>query len=1044
MSLVDVNGNPLTPARQRWTGNTPNRITTAIAQQGMTSATDLGPGTPLQPHSGYSIRPRANDYPIGVNLATSNREQWGRTSYALIKGIIDAYDVARMCINHKIDEIRSMEPMFLPADGISGNVDDAIDVARVVMAFPDQENPWDAWVNILLENALRYDSTPIYRRRNLDGDIIGFENLDGATIYPYVDENGRRPKPPAPAYFQRIKGLPNVWFTADDISYNRFRPQSDSPYGLAPIESVLLTANTDLRFQWHFLQMFTDGSIPGGFIDLPPDISSPDQVAEWQDYWDSITLGDQTVLHKLIAVPNGTKISETRPKSFDDQFPEYLMSRTAAAFGVVPQDLGLVKDVNRANGETQTDVQFRVNTLPWVRFVEGIVNRFLQHDLHLPVKMNLDTGRDKEDRLAEAQAWKVYVESAFASADEARQELLGLPIDNERPVPRGFVTSRTGFIPLTSVYAVSGAIDAETAAPSEDAPLALQQFNGTPGVMPDKLPGMPEFHRAPVNPDEPTRPELEHPVPGTEVLADPSDAEPVTKTEAASAGGAATAGVTAATGVHGVDLVEDDELVKAELRAFARFRKARTARGVWRDFTFTAVDKIRAHRLNDEARAELRKAAGEVTVAGIMAHAVDTGRVLVIQRSLDPDDPAAGMFEFPGGHIEGGESPFDAAVREWQEETGTLLPAVSVAIGYANMRTWTSGDGHYVGFLVDVPSELPVRGPSQVGNPDDPDGDGCEAILWVDAESLVGNPLTRPELTASMDDVLALLALDSEDDAVPFVDAPLAKSWRDADETKAPQLRYDLKLTDHYQPTVQAALAELIRQIPTGSIVEAHTASMVKAAADDLHTLAEEIQAELAAMQFNTADLEQVIRDIISDGYLAGGHAGMEQIGAHPIALTGATGEAIASVDWGAWQPGDGLAAAKTADGGLAALLDQVNVTVKGITGTALDQVGNKIAAGLAAGDSGDTIASSLLDDVASSSRAEAIAHTETARAVTAATMDVYEFNGVAEWDLITTAGACQLCLDVEANNPHPVGDTTGQPPIHPRCRCAAGPHLSF
>ena len=749
---------------------TPAAIDAAMHAQGMDQTVRFGPGTPIRPYEGYSQEPRTTDYPVGVNISLATRSSWGRMSFDTIKALIDAYDVARMCINHKIDELRSMEPMFLPIDGKAGQspaVDEAIDAARVALEFPDGQLPYDEWLSLLLENALRYDATPLYHRRNMAGEVIGLEVIDGTTIVPYVDEHGRIPRPPAPADYQLIHGSPWNAYTTDDISYRRFRPQAD-PYGLPAMEQLLLTANTDLRFQWHFLQMFTDGSVPGGFIELPPDISSPDQVAEWQDYWDSMILGDQAKLHQLIAVPNGTKIQTGRPDSFDSAFPEYLMTRTCAAFGVTPQDLGLVKDVNRANGETQIDIQFRVNTLPWVNWIQGILSRYLRRGLGLPVKVQLDTGRDKEDRLAEAQAWQVYVNSGMASPDEGRQELLGLPVDNDRPVPRFIMTSRQGPVPLSSLMGIAGPIDPETAAPLDNVPLDLTPFEGVPGVAPDKLPGNPEFKRAPLDPDEPRFPQLEKPIPGTEVVNPP--AGPVAKD-------GATAGVTSGTGIAGTPLAavvetkpaEDyAEVAKsAELASYARFVRARRKAGRWRDFQFTTVDEVTAHRLNDHGRAHVRKAEGQFVAAGLAVRAKDTGRVLMLQRALDANDDAAGRWEFPGGHIEDGESPLDAAVREWCEETGLALPEGERTGG------WSSNDGVYRGFVwaIGSESELELGDRTHFVNPDDPDGDCVEALAWWEPWQLTGNPAVRGELAADLGVVQrallgAALAVDLVDGVV--------------------------------------------------------------------------------------------------------------------------------------------------------------------------------------------------------------------------------------------------------------------------------------
>jgi phage portal protein BeeE len=629
--------NPIPQTTLRGSIETPAAIDAAMVAQGMDSSAQLGPGRPINPAWGYSTRPRAMDYPVGVNIAAGNsRAQWGRTSYDTLKGIIEAYDIARACIDHKISELQSMEPMFSPVDGYTGDAKDALDVARLALEFPDRDLPYLSWLSKWLEGCYRYDAGMLYRRRNRAGEIIGLDIIDGTTVTPKVDQYGRKPQPPAVAFQQIIKGLPTVDFTTDDLIPTIFRPQTDSPFGLAPIESVLLTANTDLRFQKHFLDLFTDGTVPHGLVELPGDISTPDQVAEWQDYWDALMMGDQAMLRRLRAVPMGTKLTETRPATFDTAFAEYLASRTASAFGVLPQDLGLNHDINRANGETQTDIQFRVNTLPWVRFVEGVLTRYLRYDLGLPVQVKLDTGRDVVDRVAEAQAWKIGTEGGAVSVDEWRQEVYGLPIDNERPMPRFVMNPRTGPAPLRSILAIAGPTDSETGAPSDALPLDTTPFDGAGALIPDKTPGGTQFKRAPIDPDDPAHPELEHPVPGSEVLGttvsskplitDPAQGRQVEAQQAANDPmqlalvKEATAGVTSATGISGsplagaddedededkiVDLTPSDEEVAkaAELASFARFSKARIAKGKWRDFTFTSVDPITARLLNGQAR----------------------------------------------------------------------------------------------------------------------------------------------------------------------------------------------------------------------------------------------------------------------------------------------------------------------------------------------------------------------------------------------------------------------------------------------------------
>jgi 8-oxo-dGTP pyrophosphatase MutT (NUDIX family) len=133
-----------------------------------------------------------------------------------------------------------------------------------------------------------------------------------------------------------------------------------------------------------------------------------------------------------------------------------------------------------------------------------------------------------------------------------------------------------------------------------------------------------------------------------------------------------------------------------------------------------------------------------VKVAGLVVKAADTGRVLMIQRALDDDDPAAGTWEWPGGHLEDGEDPLVAGLREWHEETGSTLPGTASVVG-----SWTAPNGIYRGYVAVIPAEasMPINTPHderRVANPDDPDGEATEVTAWWPLTAIPDMPLLRP------------------------------------------------------------------------------------------------------------------------------------------------------------------------------------------------------------------------------------------------------------------------------------------------------------
>lgn len=134
-------------------------------------------------------------------------------------------------------------------------------------------------------------------------------------------------------------------------------------------------------------------------------------------------------------------------------------------------------------------------------------------------------------------------------------------------------------------------------------------------------------------------------------------------------------------------------------------------------------------------------------VSGVALKAHDTGRVLMLQRGLDDkDDPAAGTWEFPGGHHEeGDQSSLHAGIREWEEEVGQQFP-----LHGAVKHVWTSPNGVYQGHVVVIPSEkdLSMKDGRVIPNPDDPKGDCHEQAAWWDPEHARKIPNLRAEVKA--------------------------------------------------------------------------------------------------------------------------------------------------------------------------------------------------------------------------------------------------------------------------------------------------------
>jgi hypothetical protein len=245
----------------------------------------------------------------------------------------------------------------------------------------------------------------------------------------------------------------------------------------------------------------------------------------------------------------------------------------------------------------------------------------------------------------------------------------------------------------------------------------------------------------------------------------------------------------------------------------------------------------------------------------------------------------------------------------------------------------------------------------------------------------------------------------------------------------------DEKITKHYAPLIAAALAKSITGLR--DIVETRAIHRDATKAAD----PTEVEAATAAIRaravLDRQQLADVLNELYADGWLSGSYSAADAVGI-TATIPAPIGELVTDIDWSKWAPGNPAAALKDASGGLRQLLEQADTTIRGLLDSEIDRLGDILAQGLSAGDSVDTIASALNDDLDDPARSELIARTETARAMSQASLDTYVASGVHEVDLKTFA-ACQVCEDIASDNPYPVSSPPSCP-VHPNCRCALLP----
>lgn len=127
---------------------------------------------------------------------------------------------------------------------------------------------------------------------------------------------------------------------------------------------------------------------------------------------------------------------------------------------------------------------------------------------------------------------------------------------------------------------------------------------------------------------------------------------------------------------------------------------------------------------------------------GALAVMIREGRVLLVKRRNEPD---AGKWGFPGGHVEYGETALQAAARELREETGVCAKPIEYITSVDAIEETGCEPPAFHFFLVAVRCEY-VSGTPHAA-------DDVSEARWVDTADVMDH---RLDLSSQVDNVLTL------------------------------------------------------------------------------------------------------------------------------------------------------------------------------------------------------------------------------------------------------------------------------------------------
>lgn len=404
-----------------------NRVAAGVSViSGRQSSDWFGPRSPLTPVA-QEVQGRQMDFQTGYNMHLRPRSTEA-ISFQTMRTLADSYDLLRLVIETRKDQVEKLNWSFrMVEDG--KEPDDRCKMLEKFFRHPDQEHDWPQWLRMLLEDMFVLDAATIYPRKTRGGELYALELIDGATIKRLIDDTGRTPLPPEPAYQQILKGVPAADYTIEELLYRPRNVRTSKVYGYSPVEQIIVTINMALNRQASQLSYYTDGSTPDLIMSVPKEWSS-EQIATFKMWWDSILEGNLAARRGTMFVPEGVAPVNTKEAILKDERDEWLARVICYAFSVSPQPF--IKEMNRATAQTNMQAALAEGLAPVMQWVVGTINsaitRWWGFD-DITFKWDVDENITPTER---ATVHGIYVDKKILTPDEAREEIGYDPLTPEQ------------------------------------------------------------------------------------------------------------------------------------------------------------------------------------------------------------------------------------------------------------------------------------------------------------------------------------------------------------------------------------------------------------------------------------------------------------------------------------------------------------------------------------------------------------------------------------------------------------------------------------
>lgn len=380
-------------------------------------------------------QPSIFQVPFGFNGAMQQQNKrmisGNSVDFNILRALSVNHETSRAAINVRKRQISQLDFEIVDTDEESAEQSktERYNLKKTIMSIGGDGIRFRELLDQLVEDVLVLDGLVFYKQRTRGGKLLRIIPVDPATIKLRVDQSGARPIPPEIAFEQWIHGEKVAELTTKEMVYERMNPRSSSPYGLSPLETLIMTVDSSLKASLYNANYLSDNNIPQGFLSMPEGWT-PQQIKEYKEFFDSILSGSKAT-SKVFPIPAGANYQPTtKPTDFSfAEFFDYLDRKVCMLFDITPQELGLSLKQYKENADSQDKIQSRKGIKPLANFLNEIFTDIIQDELGFTKYKFKFVGLDGRFTTADAQA---LIPIGVLGIDEFRVDI-GLPklgIDN--------------------------------------------------------------------------------------------------------------------------------------------------------------------------------------------------------------------------------------------------------------------------------------------------------------------------------------------------------------------------------------------------------------------------------------------------------------------------------------------------------------------------------------------------------------------------------------------------------------------------------------